>query len=112
MIGLLSVVTFLPLAGALVLTLVPRRLDAVLRGGALVVAVATFLSSLPLYAGFDAGTADYQFVEFARWMPSLGVGYHIGIDGISLLLVLLTRSAARSSSSPSCCSRRGCSGCS
>jgi NADH-quinone oxidoreductase subunit M len=89
-IGLLTAVTFLPLAGALALMLVPRRLDVVLRAGALIVGVATFVLSLPLYFRFDPGSADYQFEEFARWMPTLGVGYHLGIDGISLLLVLLT----------------------
>ena len=89
-IGVLSAVTFLPLVGALALMLVPRRLDAVLRGGALAVGVATFALSLSLYSRFDASSADYQFEEIARWIPTLGVSYHLGIDGISLLLVLLT----------------------
>src|SRR5581483_3531030 len=89
-IGILTVITFLPAAGAVVLLLVPRRLEIVLRGGAIAVTVATFAVSLPLYFRFDGRVADYQFVEFARWMPTLGVGYHVGIDGISLLLVLLT----------------------
>jgi NADH-quinone oxidoreductase subunit M len=86
----LTVVTFLPALGALLLLAVPRRQATLLRAGALAVSVATFLVSLSLYAGFDASSADYQFEEFARWIPSLGVGYHLGIDGISLLLVLLT----------------------
>jgi len=89
-VGLLSAVTFLPLVGALALMLVPRRLDAVLRGGALAVGVATFALSLPLFSRFDASSADYQFEEMARWIPTLGASYHLGIDGISLLLVLLT----------------------
>ena len=46
--------------------------------------------SLPLYFGFDAEIIGYQFEESRRWMPTLGVTYHVGIDGISLLLVLLT----------------------
>ena len=87
---ILTLVTFLPAAGAALLLFVPRRQDLVLRAGALVVAVATFALSLPLYFRFDGASADYQFVEIARWVPSLGVGYHVGIDGISLLLVLLT----------------------
>jgi NADH-quinone oxidoreductase subunit M len=90
MAHLLTVVTFLPLAGALALLLVPRRAEAVLRGTALAVSLAAFLASLPLYVRFDAGTAVYQFEERARWMPGLGVSYHVGVDGISLLLVLLT----------------------
>jgi NADH-quinone oxidoreductase subunit M len=89
-VRILTLVTFLPAAGAALLLFVPRRQDLVLRAGALVVAVATFALSLPLYFRFDGASADYQFVEIARWVPSLGVGYHVGIDGISLLLVLLT----------------------
>jgi NADH-quinone oxidoreductase subunit M len=87
---LLTVVTFLPLAGALGLMLLPRDREVLVRTAALAVAVLTFVASLPLYLGFDPGTADYQFEVFARWMPALGVGYHVGIDGISLWLVLLT----------------------
>src|SRR5881398_1833700 len=90
-IGLLTAVTFLPALGALVILLaVPRRHDAALRWGGLLVSLATFAVSLPLWAQFDAGDADMQFEEFLRWMPGLGVGYHVGVDGISVLLVLLT----------------------
>jgi NADH-quinone oxidoreductase subunit M len=89
-LGLLTVVTFLPALGAVVLAFVPRDRDGVLRAGALAVSVATFALSMPLYVRFDAENPDFQFEEFLRWMPNLGVGYHIGIDGISLLLVLLT----------------------
>jgi len=90
MIPLVSVVTFLPGLAGLALLLVPRRADRVLRPAALGVAVVTFLLSLPLYFGFDAELIGYQFEEHGRWMPTLGVSYHVGIDGISLLLVLLT----------------------
>jgi len=90
MTALLSVVTFLPAAGAVALGLVPRRYERVLRWGGLGVAVATFLLSLLVYAGFDGDSAEFQFEEKAAWMPSLGVGYHLGVDGISLLLLLLT----------------------
>jgi NADH-quinone oxidoreductase subunit M len=88
--GLLSAVTFLPAIGAIALVLVPRRLDGVHRAGALVVALLTFAVSIPLWTRFDSESADFQFEEVARWLPSLGVSYHVGIDGISLLLVLLT----------------------
>jgi NADH-quinone oxidoreductase subunit M len=87
---LLSVVTFLPAAGALLLAFVPPRRVTVLRGGALAVALATLAVAVPLYTGFEAGSADYQFEEVAPWLPSLGAGYHLGVDGISLLMVLLT----------------------
>jgi NADH-quinone oxidoreductase subunit M len=88
--GLLSAVTFLPAVGAVALVLMPRRLDVVHRAGALGVALFTFLVSIPLWIRFDGTRADFQFEEVARWVPSLGVSYHVGVDGISLLLVLLT----------------------
>src|SRR5687767_15106081 len=87
---ILSAVLFLPLLGGLALLLIPAPRTRALMGGGLLVALATFVVSLPLYFRFDADVPDYQFVEYAVWMPSLGVGYHLGIDGISLLLVLLT----------------------
>src|SRR6187455_2730320 len=89
-LGILTIVAFLPAAGAVALLFVPRRQELLLRAGALGITIVTFLVSLPLYFRFDGRSADYQFVEYARWMPNLGAGYHIGIDGISLLLVLLT----------------------
>ncbi len=90
MIPLLSVVTFLPAVAGLALLFVPRRSVGVLRNASLAIAIGTFVLSLPLYFGFDAGALGYQFEENRPWMPTLGVAYHVGIDGISLLLVLLT----------------------
>src|SRR5262245_1872027 len=87
---ILSLVTFIPTAGAILIALLPRERLAALKATALAVSVLTFLVSLPLWTRFDAGSADYQFVENRVWMPSLGISYHVGIDGISLLLVLLT----------------------
>ncbi len=87
---LLSAVTFLPAAGGLALTLLPRRLATAHRVGGLVVSLLTFALSLPLWFGFESDSAEMQFEELYRWMPTLGAGFHIGIDGISLLLVLLT----------------------
>ena len=60
-----------------------------MRAGGVALAVATFLVSLPLYLGFDGASAAYQFEEQVRWIPSFGVSYHLGIDGVSLLLILL-----------------------
>ena len=87
---ILTAVTFLPAAGAVLVALVPRRLAAAHRALGLAIALATLGLSLPLWFGFDGDSADFQFVEFYDWMPTLGVGFHVGIDGISLLLVLLT----------------------
>jgi NADH-quinone oxidoreductase subunit M len=87
----LSLVVFLPALGALVIALLPRgERDETVKRATLAVALLTFLVSLSLYTGFDARVADYQFTERRPWMPTLGISYHVGVDGISLLLVLLT----------------------
>jgi NADH-quinone oxidoreductase subunit M len=88
--GLLSVVTFLPAAGAVLVFLLPRRRDAAIKAITIAVTVATFAASVPIYWAFDPARADYQFEELRSWMPTLGISYHLGVDGISLLLVLLT----------------------
>ncbi|HEU5322284.1 MAG TPA: hypothetical protein VFX28_15880, partial [Methylomirabilota bacterium] len=88
--GLLSAVTFLPAAGALALAFVPRGRERALKSAGLGVSAATLALALPLWLRFDPASADYQFEEMARWLPGLGASYHVGIDGISVLLVLLT----------------------
>jgi len=57
---------------------------------ALLVALATFLLSLPLYSGFDTATAAMQFTEFRPWIATWSINYHLGVDGISMPLILLT----------------------
>ncbi len=86
----LSTITFLPLAGALVLLAVNRRSLGLIRGWTLAVAAVNFVISLALWARFDAAQGAMQFVERKAWIESLGIEYHLGIDGISLWLVLLT----------------------
>ena len=87
---LLSLVTFLPVVGAVIVLLLPRRQEHVTKLVTLGATLVTFVISLPLYFRFDSTSADYQFVEQQAWIPSLGVSYHLGVDGISVLLVLLT----------------------
>lgn len=87
---LLSLITFLPAIGAAGLLVVPRGRGTMIRWGALFTSVLTFLLSLILYARFELGVAGMQFVEEAAWIPDLGIQYKLGIDGISLFLVLLT----------------------
>jgi NADH-quinone oxidoreductase subunit M len=87
---LLTLVTFLPVAGAVLVLLLPRRQDSTVRLVTLTTTLVTFVVSLPLYFHFDPVSADYQFVEQKAWIPSLGVTYHLGVDGLSVLLVLLT----------------------
>jgi NADH-quinone oxidoreductase subunit M len=86
---LLSIVLFTPLAGMLVLFFLPASNPRAIKLWANGVALAGFLVSLPLVFLFDP-SKDFQFVEQARWIPSLGATYHIGIDGFGLLLVMLT----------------------
>ena len=52
--------------------------------------LATFAVSILMWAQFDAASAEYQFVERHSWLPDFGISYHVGVDGISLLLVVLT----------------------
>ena len=87
---LLSIVLFAPLAGMLVLLFIPSSAKTVIKLWANLVAFACFLISLPLVTRFDNKALGYQMVERADWIPSLGAKYLIGIDGISLLLVMLT----------------------
>src|SRR5262245_9781537 len=87
---LLTAITFLPTLGAVAVLLLDRRDERRLRQVALAVSTVTFLVSLLLWVGFDATVPGMQFVENRPWIPSSGITYHMGIDGISLLLVLLT----------------------
>ncbi len=87
----LTLSIFVPIvAGLLVLLLGRDDRPGFTRALALAGSVAGFLVTLPLYAGFDAGTAAMQFEEKAPWIESLAINYHLGIDGISLWFVLLT----------------------
>jgi NADH-quinone oxidoreductase subunit M len=87
---LLSLVLFTPLAGLFVLLFLPSAQKNLIRWWANIVAAAGFVVSVPLVLNFDKAQDGYQFVERASWIPSLGVQYLLGLDGISLLLVMLT----------------------
>ena len=87
---LLTVVTFLPLATGLVLLLFRNLPETVWKAAALASTTLTFLLSLALWTGYDATEPGYQFVEYTTWLPAFGVHYFVGIDGMSLLLVVLT----------------------
>jgi len=87
---LLSTVTFLPLAGALLLLFINREREQLLRLITLFTTLIVFVISLPLFTDFDSANAGFQFEEWIHWIPSVGVSYHLGLDGISLLMVMLT----------------------
>jgi len=90
---LLSLITFLPLVGAgFILTI--RGDDEVVARNARYVALwtslITFALSLFVWFGFERGTAEFQFVEKSEWIPAFDIAYHMGVDGISMMFVLLS----------------------
>ncbi|CAN5659320.1 NADH-quinone oxidoreductase subunit M [soil metagenome] len=90
---ILSLVTFLPLVGAIFCLVVNGPKEAVdrnCRSAALITSLVTFLVSLLLWIHFDPTKAGFQFEEKLAWVPALNIGYHMGIDGISLFFVLLS----------------------
>lgn len=87
---LLTVLIFLPLAGAVVVALIDRRHERAIQWTGLIATMLVFAATLVVFVRFDPNTPVLQFVERARWIPAVGIGYHVGIDGISLPLVLLT----------------------
>ena len=87
-IPILSLIVFLPAAGAGVLLFM--RDDMAVRWTALAFAVVDFALTIPLMAAFDTTTYAMQFTETVPWVPSLGITYSLGVDGISLLFIFLT----------------------
>ncbi len=92
MSAVLNLVLFLPAAGALLILLLPRRRPELIRAAALAVSLVTLVLSLPLAWAYDSSESarTMQFVTDALWMASPAIRYHVGVDGISLFLVLLT----------------------
>jgi hypothetical protein len=122
----LTLVTFFPLLGVLVLLFLPSENKNLLRWTALVTSLVTFGISLWVLSLFNASNPDLQPVAKYDWITVAGwnIQYHMGVDGLSILLVLLTafpdppsrsfrpgqqsKSASRISCSSSCCSKRAC----
>jgi NADH-quinone oxidoreductase subunit M len=88
--GVLAWITLLPLAGAALTMLVPRDEEAIHRGIGLGTAIATFFASLFILGDFDAALPGFQLEVDKMWVSALGIRFHLGVDGISLWLVLLT----------------------
>jgi len=87
---ILSALIFLPMIGAAALLFVPRSSEADIRRLALLISTGEFLLSIPLWFQFDKTTHLMQFVEKKPWIPAWNVNYYLGIDGISVLFVLLS----------------------
>lgn len=89
-LGLLSLIIFLPVLGAILLSFLKPEQEKAIRYFTLAVTIGTFVASLAMLAQFNIHTYHYQFVENLPWIPSLGINYKLGVDGISLWLVVLT----------------------
>jgi NADH-quinone oxidoreductase subunit M len=87
---LLSVLIFFPVVGAAALMMLRGDDHKFIRSIAMLVSVAEFLFSLLLLRGVPIGSSGYQLEEFAKWIPAPPIHYHLGVDGISMFLVLLT----------------------
>ena len=87
---LISIVTFLPLVGAVILFFVKKENTELIKRFTLVWTILTFVVSLGFVIGFRTADPGFQFYESQPWIPQIGVGYQVGLDGINLLLILLT----------------------
>ena len=89
-IPLISIVLFFPLVGAVILAFVRRDDVELIKRFTLVWTIIAFVLSLGFVIGFQTGNPGFQFPESYPWIPQLGIGYQVGLDGISLLLIILT----------------------
>jgi len=87
---ILSLIIFLPLAGAIFLLFVNKEKTTFIKYFAFIVSLIDFLLCIPIWFAFDRTTWHFQFVERFTWIKALGVEYYLGVDGISVLLFLLT----------------------
>lgn len=90
MTNILSWIIFMPMIGAALIALVPRNQLLTQRAVAMIAALVTFALTIVLYMAFDGQTTGYQFVENTPWIRDFGIAYFLGIDGISLWMVMLT----------------------
>lgn len=87
---ILSTLIFLPIAGAIFISLIKREKEIFIKWLSLVISIVTFILSIPLFSSFDKTTEKMQFTEAYEWIPSWGIKYALGVDGISILFVLLS----------------------
>lgn len=87
--NLLTLTFLFPLIGALAVALVPGNYRFLIRIISLVASGLSLLCGVALFIGFDAGRAGYQFVQSVSWVPSLGINYKVGVDGINVGLMLM-----------------------
>ena len=88
--NVLSITLWLPIAAAVLLVVFPKNATGAIKGVGLLASLATFAASLGIVNGFREGVAGLQLVEMRTWIPQWGITYSLGVDGISLWLVMLT----------------------
>lgn len=86
----LTLLVFFPLLGAVLLLFIPDKQVESIKGVSLIIAFVTFLISVGIYASWDVNASGMQFAVAVPWISSMGIDYRLGIDGISLLLIVLT----------------------
>ncbi|MBF0557717.1 MAG: NADH-quinone oxidoreductase subunit M [Nitrospirae bacterium] len=87
---ILSTVIFLPILGALLIFIMKRSSEALIKWTALAISIINFVLSVPLFTNFDKTTAAMQFTEKTQWISAWNINYSLGVDGISVLFVLLS----------------------
>lgn len=90
---ILTLLLAIPVIGAIILLCLPKENEELIKWSALGIALVCFVLSLPLYLAYNnapVSEAGYRFVEQYQWIPQLNISYHIGIDGLSLFLVIMT----------------------
>ena len=87
---LIALLLLLPLLGGLFLLVLPKGKENIVRYSGLAISTVTFIVSLLLYFNFDPANGGFQFIHQFKWIEKLNISYFVGIDGMSLLLVLLT----------------------
>ncbi len=88
--GILSAIIFVPLFGAVILGFIPRTKEAAIKWVSLIFTIIPFVLSIIAWLNYDVGTAGIQFAEKMPWIKDLGISYNLGVDGLSLPLVVLS----------------------
>ena len=87
---ILTYMTFIPIAGMLIILCLPSAAHNLIRWTAAITTVPPLLLAIWLFTNFDRSQAGFQFVQRAAWIPSYNIEYFVGVDGVSITMVLLT----------------------
>ena len=87
---LLTLMTFLPLLGAIIILMMPKTSENLIKNFSILMTLPSLVISILIWANYDSTSAGYAFVEKATWIESISVNYHMGVDGLSIPLVALT----------------------